>query len=168
MSGFIEKLGSYQIINNLLPGAFFGMALRLFLALSVPTQNVGEEIIVYYFMGLIISRISSLFVQPILIKLSFIKMSSYSEYIKATKVDLKIDTLSEINNYFRNLLTGSLLLCIIKGLQVLIGDNMWIVSNWKWVGVLFLILLFLFSYKKQTDIICARIKSANEQEDIES
>ena len=66
MNNFIEKLGSYQIITNLLPGVFFGMALRLLLGITVPMGNMGEEIMVYYFMGLIINRISSLIVKPIL------------------------------------------------------------------------------------------------------
>ena len=44
MNNFIEKLGSYQIITNLLPGVFFGMALRLLLGIVVPMENIGEEI----------------------------------------------------------------------------------------------------------------------------
>ena len=57
MNNFIEKLGSYQIITNLLPGVFFGMALRLLLGITVPMENMGEEIMVYYFMGLIINSL---------------------------------------------------------------------------------------------------------------
>lgn len=46
MSNFIEKLGSYQIVTNLLPGVFFGMALKLLLGITIPLENIGEEIIV--------------------------------------------------------------------------------------------------------------------------
>ena len=98
MNNFIEKLGSYQIITNLLPGVFFGMALRLLLGIVVPMENIGEEIMVYYFMGLIINRISSLVVKPILKKCRFIQEVPYSDYAKAAKVDSKIDVLSEANN----------------------------------------------------------------------
>ena len=58
MSNFVEKLGSYQIMTNLLPGIFFGIVLKLLLGITLPIQNIGEEIMVYYFMGLIINRIS--------------------------------------------------------------------------------------------------------------
>ena len=54
MNNVIEKLGSYQIMTNLLPGAFFGMALRFFFELSLPTENIGEEILVYYFIVILV------------------------------------------------------------------------------------------------------------------
>lgn len=158
MNNFIEKLGSYQIITNLLPGVFFGMALRLLLGIVVPMENIGEEIMVYYFMGLIINRISSLVVKPILKKCRFIQEVPYSDYAKAAKVDSKIDVLSEANNYFRTLLTSCLLLIVIAILQISICNIKWFSLNWKWLLLILLSLLFLFAYKKQTKFICKRIE----------
>ena len=71
MNNFIEKLGTYQIMTNLLPGVFFGTSLKLLLGITLPIENIGEEIIVYYFMGFVINRISSLIVKPILKKCKF-------------------------------------------------------------------------------------------------
>lgn len=71
MIGIIEKLNSYQILTNLMPGAFFGLGIKFLFGLMLPTQNVGEEVITYYFMGLIINRIGSLVVEPILKKNRF-------------------------------------------------------------------------------------------------
>ena len=68
MNSIVEKLGSYQILTNLFPGAFFGLSLRFFFNLEFPTKNIGEDLIVYYFMGLIISRVGSLVVEPLLKK----------------------------------------------------------------------------------------------------
>ena len=79
MNDFIKKLGSYQIMTNLLPGVFFGIGLKLLLGITLPIQNTGEVIIVYYFMGLIINRISSLVVKPVLNKCLFLKEASYSD-----------------------------------------------------------------------------------------
>ena len=110
MSSILEKLDSYQILTNLLPGAFFGMTLKIFFGLTLPTQNVGEDIVVYYFMGLIINRIGSLIVEPVLKKYRFIEYAPYHDFVKALKTDSKIDTLSEMNNYTRSLLTSVLLL----------------------------------------------------------
>lgn len=41
MSSIIEKLDSYEIMTNLLPGAFFGITLKFFLKLWIPVQNIG-------------------------------------------------------------------------------------------------------------------------------
>lgn len=161
MNNFIEKLGSYQIITNLLPGVFFGMALRLLLGIVVPMENIGEEIMVYYFMGLIINRISSLVVKPILKKCRFIHEVSYTDYAKAAKADPKIDVLSEANNYFRGLLTSCLLLIVIAILQISICNIKWFSSNRKWLILISLSLLFLFAYRKQTKYICKRTEAVN-------
>ena len=72
MSSIIEKLDSYQIMTNLLPGAFFCIAVDLILGMAIPFQDVVEEIVIYYFIGLILNRIGSLVVKPVLKKCKFI------------------------------------------------------------------------------------------------
>ena len=125
----------------------------------MPMENMGEEIMVYYFMGLIINRISSLIVKPILKRCRFIHEVPYSDYAKAAKVDSKIDVLSETNNYFRALLTSCLLLIVMAILQISVCNIKWFSLNWKWLSLIFLSLLFLFAYKKQTKFICKRIEA---------
>ena len=164
MSNFIEKMGSYQIMTNLLPGVFLGMALKLLLGITMPMENIGEEIIVYYFMGFIINRISSLIVKPVLKKCKFIHEAPYPDYSRAAKIDSKIDVLSETNNYFRALLTSSLLLIAIHIIRISIWKIEWISSNWNWISMISLVILFLFAYKKQTNFICKRVEIANEQQ----
>lgn len=139
MSNFIEKLGSYQIMTSLLPGIFFGIALKLLLGITLPIQNIGEEIMVYYFMGLIINRISSLIVKPVLKRYKFVHEAPYSDYAKAVKIDSKIDVLSEANNFFRALLTSSLLLIVIQAIRLSIWKIEWISSNWELISMIFLL-----------------------------
>ncbi|MBQ3513630.1 MAG: hypothetical protein IJA32_07515 [Lachnospiraceae bacterium] len=166
MNNVIEKLDSYQIMTNLLPGAFFGMALRFFFELSLPTGNIGEEILVYYFMGFVINRIGSLIVKPILEKMKFIQEAPYTDYLKAVKVDTKLDILSETNNYFRSTLTCFVLLPIVGIMRMLIENVSWIGSCWKNLAIVFLIVLFLFSYRKQTDIVKRRTGAINNQQKV--
>lgn len=161
MTSVIEKLDSYQIMTNLLPGAFFGIALRYFFELSLPIENIGEEILIYYFMGFVINRIGSLIVKPVLEKTRFIKGAPYPDYLKAAKVDAKLDTLSETNNYFRSTLTCFILLPFVGGMQVLIQNVSWIEKCWKGCLISFLIVLFLFAYRKQTDIVRRRTEAKN-------
>jgi len=157
MNGILEKIGSYQILTNLLPGAFFGLTLKLFFRLGLKTDNISEDVLAYYFVGIIINRIGSIAVEPILKKLCFIKYVPYPEFARAVKADSKIDTLSEMNNYIRSLLTSVLLLPLIWALHILSLKWTWLSMNWTWCFIVFLILLFLFSYKKQTNYVCKRV-----------
>lgn len=161
MGGIFEKLDSYQILTNLLPGAFFGLTLKFFFGLTLSTQNVGEDIVVYYFMGLIINRIGSLAVEPILKKLHFINYAPYPDFARATKADSKIDTLSETNNYTRSLLTCVLLLPVIRILHALSLKWTWFSLNWEWGAIALLGVLFLFAYRKQTNYVHKRVEAVN-------
>lgn len=162
MRAFVEKLGSYQIITNLFPGIFFGIGLKIFLEITLPVHGTCEEIVVYYFMGVVINRVSSLIIKPVLKRCKFITETNYAEYIKASKKDSKIDVLSEMNNYFRALLTSSLLLLAVQILRLSVCKIEWVYLNRKWLLMVLSSLLFLFAYKKQTKIICKRVKAINE------
>ncbi len=168
MGNVIEKLDSYQIMTNLLPGALLGIALRFSFKLSLPTENIGEEILAYYFMGLVINRIGSLLVKPILVKAKFIQEISYSDYLKAVKVDVKLDVLSETNNFFRSILTCFLLLPIVGLMRMLIEKSNWAEKCWKGSVIVFLIGIFLFAYRKQTDIVKKRAETINEQQEVKN
>jgi hypothetical protein len=37
----------------------------------------------------------------------------------------------------------------------------WFSTNWKWGAIVFLVVLFLFSYRKQTDYIRNRVEAVN-------
>lgn len=163
MIGIIEKLNSYQILTNLMPGAFFGLGIKFLFGLMLPTQNVGEEVITYYFMGLIINRIGSLVVEPILKKIGFVRFAPYSEYTKTEKLDSKIITLSEMNNYTRSLLTSVLIFPIIGVLQVVFAKWIWLSTGWRIWVIALLILLFLLTYRKQTEYVRKRIETNNSQ-----
>lgn len=161
MNNIIEKLDSYQIITNLLPGAFFGVFLRFFFELSLPTENIGEEILIYYFMGLVINRLGSLVVKPILEKLKFINEATYCDYLKAVSQDKELNILSQTNNYFRSILTSLLLLPIIGAMKELIINVNWISMNWKGCLIGVFIGIFLFAFRKQTCFVKGRIEAIN-------
>lgn len=165
MSSIIEKLDSYQIMTNLLPGAFFSIVLELIIGMAIPFQDVVEEIVIYYFIGLILNRIGSLVVKPVLKKCKFIVEAPYPEYVKAVKKDSKIDILSETNNYFRTLLAGAILLFTIylcMNLETIWG---WLISNWRWIALACSIILFLFAFRNQTDYVRKRVEAVNSQDE---
>jgi len=159
----IEKLGTYQILTNVLPGIFFCKGLVFFLDLDFSTESIVEDLIIYYFIGFIINRIGSLFVEPFLRKVRFLKFSSYSDFISASKNDVKIDMLSEINNYMRDMLTSTLMLLLVMGAQNFINISSWFSNNWSWVLLIFILVIFLFSYRKQTSYLKKRVETARSQ-----
>lgn len=159
MNSIVEKLGSYQILTNLFPGAFFGLGLKYLLDFRFPTESIVEELIIYYIMGLIISRIGSLILEPVLKKIRFLKFAPYHDFVKATKIDAKIDILSETNNYMRSLLTSTLMLLAVGGLQKLAQICSWFIYNWKWVLLILILIIFLFSYRKQTNYVRKRVET---------
>ena len=163
MNNIIEKLGSYQILTNLFPGAFFVLALKFFSGVAITTQNTSENIILYYFIGFIINRIGSLIVEPVLKKIKFIRFAPYPDFAKAEKIDTKITILSEINNYFRSLLTGSLLILFVQIINKIPLIYIWLSTNWQGIALLLLLVLFLFAYRKQVNYVRKRVESVNFQ-----
>jgi len=161
MSNLIEKLSSYNFLNNLLPGVIF-----CYTATQITNYNfIQNEIIIglffYYAVGLIIGRIGSLFVDCLLRK--FAIKSNYTNYIKASKIDKKLEILSETNNIYRVMISVIISLFVIKGYNLLeaycdfIGKFRYLV-----LGILLLV-LFVFSYKKQTKYIFDRVNTVLEK-----
>lgn len=157
MNQLLEKLGSYQILTNLLPGAFLGLSLNFFFDINLPSENLGEDILIYYFIGLVVNRTGALIIEPFLKKIRFIRFEPYKKFVQALRNDSKIDVLSENNNLFRALLTCIILLPLIKLGQWLSASYAWFSSSWKWLVIILIFLLFLFSYKRQCSYICKRI-----------
>ena len=132
---------------------------------SSPTHYnfIQPEIVVglfvYYFIGLVLSRIGSLLVEPILKATGFLTFVPYNEFVAACKSDSKIDVLSEGNNTYRTLCAvfiGALFLRLYEKTG----------TAWPFLqrhdAVIFsglLLILFVFSYRKQTQYVTKRVKA---------
>lgn len=164
MGKFIEKLDSYELMTSLLPGTFFCISLRIFCGLEFPIENMVEEIVICYFVGLIINRVGSIIVKPCLLKVNVIKEVIYDEYVKAEKKDSKIKVLMETSNYYRSMLTSCLFLLIVKFVICHSINIGWFQKNWKDLLLLGIIVLFLLTYRKQMKFVCNRIKINNQND----
>lgn len=161
MKEVIDKISSYNIFNFILPGILFAVILSKITTYSLVQSDLIVGAFLYYFIGLIISRFGSLIVEPLLKKVRIVKFTSYNEFISACKKDPKIELLSEINNMYRTLIAMLILLLLAKFYEYL--ELVFpILKNWNIYALMFLlILMFLFSYKKQTEYIAKRVKSNN-------
>ena len=115
-------------------------------------------------MGLIISRIGSIVIEPIFKKLKIVNFASYAEFIEASKKDPKIEVLSETNNMFRTLISLFFLLLLFK-LFFIFETICPMIIRFRWLIIsISLISLFIFGYRKQTNYIADRIKIINNKE----
>lgn len=171
MSELLSKLSTYNLFNYLLPGVIFTLALKRIWNWDVIPSDIASAIFLYYFIGLVISRVGSLFLEPYLKKKKFVVFADYDDYLKASVTDDEIKTLSEANNMYRTF--SSLFICLL-GVTVyqfvsrpLVNFIYYIlnVEPSKYVymaidtGILVIMMtaLFLFAYRKQTSYIRKRV-----------
>ncbi|MDP1814005.1 MAG: hypothetical protein Q8K92_06110 [Leadbetterella sp.] len=162
MEELISKISSYNIFNNLLPGVLIAVIVSSSTSFNLILEENVLGFFAYYFYGIIVSRVGSLVIEELIDKkLKLIKKRPYDEYIQASKKDEDIKLLSEVNNTYRTLIAIPLLTLIALFVDFLvskfsISNNALIIT----FSVL-LIILFFFSYKKQTKYISSRITKAN-------
>lgn len=164
LESIVEKISHYNLFNYLFPGAIFCLIGQNYL--GIPSQNsIVEELLLYYFAGLVISRIGSIIVEPTLRKFKFLVFDEYPNYLKAATTDPKIDTLSTENNMYRSLVTTFASLGFAK--IALTIFEMWpAFEQFKsHLAISCLLCLFLLSYRKQTQFIFKRIQATKRDQD---
>ena len=159
MEKILDKLSSYNIFNYLFPGVLFCVVADRYLAYPLLQNSIINGLFLYYFIGLVISRFGSIVVEPVLKKTGIIKFADYQDYIKASKDDSKIELLSESNNTYRTLLSALLILCVIAIGAKLVQSEPRLLDFFKYSILPVLVILFFFSYKKQTEYITKRISA---------
>ena len=156
----VDKLSQYNFLNNILPGT----VLCILLKYSVGIDFIIEPKwylsgILFYFVGLVNNRFSSVVIEPILKKCSIVKHVTYAEFIRAEAKDEKLTTLSNENNVFRAYISV-VLLSIFGFIYSKWLSSFQFTSNYGILIILILILvLFVFSYRKQTKYVVNRVKT---------
>lgn len=162
MKDLIDKLTTYNIFNYLFPGVLFVVLAKATTDYNFILENNLLGAFLYYFIGMTISRFGSVVIEPILKKISFVKFREYKDYVKASKQDLKIELLSEVNNTYRTLNSMLIILLLLK-LYRLCSLSFEISNTLSFTLLIVLItVLYLFSYRKQTSYITKRIDANNQ------
>lgn len=169
----LEKISSYNIFNNFFPGIAFCYMVKIFTDYELDIGNLWENIFIYYFWGLVIGRIGSLVIENMLMKVriknkksklkeNYIERASYKEYIKASEKKSFIKILNETNNMYRAMISVFASVLIIKLYEIL---SIYFINLFGKIEIpleiLLLItgmILFIVSYKKQTDYIRKRVQ----------
>jgi|SRR5690554_2417217 hypothetical protein len=160
MKEIIEKLSSYNIFNYLLPGIVFSILTSKFTSTNLIFDNLIIGAFLYYFIGLVISRVGSVIIEPLLKRIKFLKFADYKDFVSVSKTDNKLEILSEANNMYRTFVSMFSILFLIIGFQRLSEFFIIFKNNQDLILLAVLFVLFLFSYRKQTDYITKRIKAS--------
>lgn len=158
MKEIVEKIGSYNLFNYLLPGTIYVSILKRVTSIDFIDDNLFVTGFLCYFIGMIISRIGSLLIEPALKKMEFLKFKDYGDFVQASKTDGKINILSEQNNTYRSI-TAMILSTMITVPYDMVRNKFESIQVWDvWVIMTGILVLFLFSYRKQTSYISKRIE----------
>ena len=155
MEKLIDKLDSYHLFNYLVPGFLFIILSKNIMNINIYNNGIVEMAFIAYFIGIIISRIGSLFVSKILDK----RNADYGDYLKASKTDSKIESLLQERNMYRTLCSMLIVLILFKVLYdliILFNIDKKIVMYLLYIALIF---LFIKSYDKQNKYLVNRIKA---------
>lgn len=159
MEKIIEKISNYHIFNNLVPGYLFLIISEQILKTNLIIDNIVYSFFEAYFIGVIISRLSSLVVEKIINKIWKLNKEPYHKYIEASNKDAKIEVLNQDCNMYRSLCTLMIIELIIKlivmsGISSIINRDIAIL-----LILIVLVIIFAFSFVKQHNYISSRVKA---------
>lgn len=164
MKELLDKISSYNIFNNLFPGVIFSVILSKVTQYNLIQEDVLVGFFFYFFIGNIISRVGSLVVEPTLKKLKFLNFVEYPILVKASKVDSKIEILSEVNNMYRSICSVMLLILLAILHEKLTSYLKISIETSSVILLIIIFIMFLLAYRKQTNYVRNRV-IANEEKD---
>ena len=151
MTELLQKLSTYNIFNYLFPGVVFVILLKHVTNIYLIMNDLVLGMFLYYFFGLVLSRIGSILIEPVLRCTKIVQFSDYARFIQASKLDNKIELLSEVNNMHITIIA---MLVVLLVTSICNGSA----TCYLTTGLLGLVILFILSYRKQTSFITKRIE----------
>lgn len=161
MDKIIDKIDKYNLFTNIVPGYLLLMFNIYYL--KIENLNMGEQIIISYFIGQTLSRLGSIIGQKILFKFTKEKGESYDKYIIASDKDTKIATLMQERNMCRTFCV-LFVICIIEIILSKIININSIKSDIILIILLFILLvIYAISFCKYNKYVLDRIQIQNKR-----
>ena len=173
MNSIIEKTSAYDLLVNLVPGSTFLFLLKYLYQFDPCFPNLLVATLFFYFAGICISRFGSLTLGKLFKKSKYFAEKDYKEFVEASKLDKKIEVLSVVREMYRSIAAMLILTILVK--PFLFFYNRDLEFSFKDVNEIFFLMLiavlFLLSYKEQTQRINIRIdksidKLSSQQKDM--
>ena len=159
MKEIIDKISTYNFLNDLFPGVLFVVFSKQVTGYSFVQSDIVIGVFLYYFIGLVINRFGSLIIEPFLKWIQFLKFSDYKKFVSASKRDSKIEVLSETNNMYRTIVSAFVLIFLLKIYELVATKVDWLSIWTPHILAVLLLIIFLYSYRKQTQYIVKRVKN---------
>ncbi len=153
MKDLLGKITTYNLFNYLLPGILFVFIAKDFAGYNFIQDNDIFGAALYYFIGMVISRIGSLVVEPILKSMKIIKIAGRDEYCFASKKNDRIELFLEINNTYRTITAMFILLLLLKAYHHFQSLGNIPENETALTVAILLLILFFFAYRKQANYI---------------
>ncbi len=163
MDKLIEKLSSYHIFNFIIPGAVYCLLCQKLYGITLRNDHIIQDVVLFYFIGLIISRIGSLLIEPFLKKVCSQNYCSYNDYIDGSQEDSKIELLSEVNNTFRTMIALGIVSLVTDIIVRFSSKFSFISAYYSIIIAVLFVALFTASYIKQTKMVSQRVNRAVEK-----
>ena len=157
MNDILKQISSYNLFTNLFPGAAFCILLSEFFGHPLILENLFAAFFFYYFIGIVVSRVGSLFVEPVLRRFGLIGDQTYEDYVIGSVVDADLKILSETSTIYRTLVALPICIGIFQIGYVFAQSSA--LSSTVRAGVVLAVLLLLFTaaYWKQSRYVSQRI-----------
>lgn len=159
----IKSVSRYELLNNLIPGIILCIILK-YIGYEIADNDWVTNIVLYYFVGLVNGRISSIVLEFLCKIISFIEWRSYGGYNNAKNKRSNIVTLQEIANMYRSLASVFMIALCALLYKNISNYWIWLDNNGYWIIWLLLFVLFLFSYKKQVKFVTKIIDEVENEE----
>lgn len=158
MKDLLDKLSTYNIFNYLLPGVLFAAFVDSLTSFHLVQKDPVIGMFLYYFLGSVVSRAGSLFVEPSLRRFNVVAFAPYEDFVRASKADPKIEVLSEANNMYRTICALMVSVGAVALFEIAVVYYPPLSTALPWVLIVGLFTLYLLSYRKQTAYITKRIE----------
>lgn len=161
----INKLSQYNFLTNIIPGTVLCIILKYFVGYNLIPEDYYLAGIVFYFVGMINSRVGSLIVEPFLKWIKWIVFAPYKDFITAEKQDEKVVVLNQENNVYRSYLSAVFISMIALLYKNTLTVYHFVQDNEIWILLGLLTILFLLSYRKQTQYVKKRVEANIKKKD---
>lgn len=165
MDNMSSKISPYDLLNVLFPGvlavAFYSWCFGVsILAIDIVSSTV--YFCITYLVGIIVSRIGSLIIEPLFKKFGFITW--HKNYYKAERRDPKISILLKVMNMYRTLVALTVSCCALVLVTTFFTKTITCCTCLQLLLMLVAIMmLFSVSYIKQSKLIYRRVDSFNKR-----
>ena len=113
MEKLLDKISAYDFLNMLIPGSIVLLFLQKAIYPELAETHIFLSFTFAYVLGVLASRIGSLALEPIALKLGWFK-HDYESYVKALDHDEGLSTLSTVANMYRSLTGSALLIGLLR------------------------------------------------------